>query len=38
MVYTFPETNVFAPENGWLEDDPASLKGAWDGLLSGANS
>ena len=19
---TLPETNIFAPENGWLEDDP----------------
>ena len=22
---TLPETNVFAPENGWLEDDPFLL-------------
>ena len=25
--YTLPETNIFAPENGWLEDDPASFRG-----------
>ena len=23
--YTIPETNIFAPENGWLEDDPFLL-------------
>ena len=22
--YPAPETNIFAPKNGWLEDDPAS--------------
>ena len=22
---TLPETNMFAPENGWLEDDPFLL-------------
>ncbi len=28
---TLPETNSqFAPENGWLEDDPASF---WDGIF-----
>ena len=33
---TLPETNIFAPENGWLEyvGIPVSF---WDGLLSGAN-
>ena len=20
IIYTLPETNIFAPENGWLED------------------
>ena len=20
-MYTLPETNIFAPENGWLEDE-----------------
>ena len=24
-LYTLPETNIFAPENGWLEDDPFLL-------------
>ena len=24
---TLPETNIFAPENGWLEDDPFFLGG-----------
>ena len=24
---TFPETHIFAPENGWLEDDPVSFWG-----------
>ena len=26
-LFTLPETNIFAPENGWLEDDPASFWG-----------
>ena len=25
MFITLPETNIFAPENGWLEDDPFLL-------------
>ena len=25
-VYTLPETNIFAPEDGWLEDDPFLLE------------
>ncbi len=32
-VYTLPETNIFAPEDGWLEDFLVSF---WDGLFSGA--
>ena len=24
-IYIYPETNIFAPENGWLEDDPFLL-------------
>ena len=33
-VFTLPETNIFAPENGWLEDEiPFGAKG----LFSGAN-
>ena len=32
---TLPETNVFAPENGWLEDFCCFLFGA-NGLFSGA--
>ena len=31
--YTLPETNIFAPENGWLEYDPFLLG---PGLFSGA--
>ena len=27
-IYTLPETNIFAPENQWLEDDPASFLGS----------
>ena len=27
MYCTLPETNIFAPENGWLEDDPPFLLG-----------
>ena len=30
---TLPETNIFAPENGWLEHYIVSF---WDGLFSGA--
>ena len=26
MISTLPETNIFAPENGWLEDDPFLLR------------
>ena len=33
---TLPETNLVAPENAWLEDDPAFLLGP--GFLVGANS
>ena len=32
--YTLPETNIFAPENGWLEYDPFLLG---PGLFSGVN-
>ena len=32
-LYTLPETNIFAPENGWLEYDPFLLGF---GLFSGA--
>ena len=32
-VFTLPETNIFAPENGWLEYFLVSF---WDGLFSGA--
>ena len=34
--HTLPETNIFAPENGWLEYD-CSLLGRFPGLFSGAN-
>ena len=36
--YTLPETNIFAPENGWLEDDPFLLRrllGSCELLVSG---
>ena len=32
---TLPETNIFAPDNGWLEDDELSFLGRL-GLFSGA--
>ena len=32
-IVTLPETNTFAPENGWLEDEISF----WDGLFSGAS-
>ena len=35
LTYT-PETNIFAGENGWLEDDAASFWGKF-GLFSGVN-
>ena len=28
-LFTLPETNIFAPENGWLEDDPFLLGSFW---------
>ena len=31
--FSTPETNIFAPENGWLEYFLVSF---WDGLFSGA--
>ena len=31
-VAALPETNIFAPENAWLEDNPF----LWDGLFSGS--
>ena len=31
---TLPETNIFAPENGWLECDIVSF---WEGLFSGGD-
>ena len=34
-ILTLPETNIFAPENGWLEYDPFLLGF---GLFSGVNS
>ena len=33
-LYTLPEMNIFAPDNGWLEYFIVSF---WDGLFSGAN-
>ena len=33
-IVTLPETNIFAPENGWLEYDPFLL--GYLGLFSGA--
>ena len=32
--FTLPETNIFAPKNGWLENDPFLLG---PGLFSGAS-
>ena len=34
-VFPLPETNISAPENGWLEYDPVSFLGP--GLFSGAS-
>ncbi len=34
IPFSLPETNMFAPENGWLE---YFLVSVWDGLFSGAN-
>ena len=34
LKFTLPQTNIFAPENGWLEYDPFLLGF---GLFSGAN-
>ena len=34
ITITLPETNIFAPENGWLEYDPFLLGF---GLFSGAS-
>ena len=36
LVFNLPETNIFAPENGWLEDDVGRLVSFWEGLFSGA--
>ncbi len=36
LVFSLPETNIFAPENGWLEDDVGRLVSFWEGLFSGA--
>ena len=33
FAHTLPETNIFAPADGWLEDEISF----WDGLFSGAN-
>ena len=30
ITIALPKTNIFEPENGWLEDDPASF---WEGLF-----
>ena len=30
ITIALPKTNIFAPENGWLEDDPASF---WEGIF-----